>query len=204
MGPAWHGHELWAQPTQPRCRHDASPDGGRWPKALAQAAGDQKTLAALDAVGPPPWQNPRAFGIVRRASRGYEAKHTTPPPKHWWQPAALYATPHALEHTELGEDYSWLQFVGLKDNGIFSHVDLTKLGADFALPVYLVQGEQDLLTPADVTKPFFDSITAPDKALVLVPLAGHDPNEAMLAAQYQLLKERVVPRAKVSVMAAAP
>ncbi|WP_209393588.1 alpha/beta fold hydrolase [Rhodoferax sp. AJA081-3] len=163
-------------------------------KSLAQAAGDQKTLAALDAVGPPPWQNPRAFGVVRRAGRAYEGKVSTPAPKHWWQPAALYATPQALEHTEQGEDYSWLQFVGFKNNGIFLHVDLPKLGTDFAVPVYLVQGEQDLLTPVDVTRPFFDSITAPDKALVLVPLAGHDPNEAMVAAQYQLLKERVVLR----------
>jgi len=163
-------------------------------KVLAQSAGDQKTLAALEAVGPPPWQNPRAFGVVRRASRGYEAKATTPPPKHWWQPAASYATPQALEITEQGEDYSWLQFVGFKNNGIFSQVDLPKLGADFAVPVYLVQGEQDLLTPIDVTRPYFDSITAPDKTMVLVPLAGHDPNEAMVAAQYQLLKERVVLR----------
>lgn len=163
-------------------------------KALAHSAGDQKTLAALDAVGPPPWQNPRAFGVVRRASRGYEAKATTPPPKHWWQPAAPYATPQALEFTEQGEDHSWLQFVGFKNNGIFSQVDLPKLGVDFAVPVYLVQGEQDLLTPIVVTRPYFDSITAPDKAMVLVPMAGHDPNEAMVAAQYQLLKERVVLR----------
>lgn len=163
-------------------------------QALAQAAGDQKVLAALDAVGPPPWQNPRAFGVVRRASRAYEAKRTTPPPKHWWQPAALYATPQALEHTEQGEDYSWLQFVGFKNNGIFSHVDLPKLGSNFAVPIYLVQGEQDLLTSVDVTRPFFDSITAPDKALVLVPMAGHDPNEATVAAQHQLLQERVVLR----------
>jgi pimeloyl-ACP methyl ester carboxylesterase len=166
-------------------------------KSLAQAAADQKTLADLEAVGPPPWQNPRAFGVVRRASRGYEGKVTTPAPKHWWQPAAFYATPQALEHNELGEEYSWLQFVGFKNNGIFSHVDLPKLGTDFAVPVYIVQGEQDLLTPVDVTRPFFDSITAPDKAMVLVPLAGHDPNEATVAAQYQVLKEHVVPRTKV-------
>lgn len=160
-------------------------------KTLAQAAGDQKTLAALEAVGTPPWQNPRAFGIVRRASRAMEAKATAAAPKHWWQPAAPYATPQALEHMEQGEDYSWLQFVGLKNNGIFSQVDLPKLGADFAVPVYLVQGEQDLLTPLEVTQPYFDSITAPAKALVRVPRAGHDPNEPMLAAQYQVLKERV-------------
>lgn len=53
-----------------------------------------------------------------------------------------------------------------------------------------------MLTPLSVTQPYFDSIEAPAKALVLVPLAGHDPNEALLAAQMQVLKERVLPGLK--------
>lgn len=160
----------------------------------AQAAGDEKTAAALTVLGTPPWLIPRAFGVVRRASRPLEAAHTTAPPAHWWRPAAAYATAQALADMEQGEDYSWLQFVGLKNNGMAATIDLPQLGTRFELPMYLLQGTEDLLTPLEVTRPYFDSLQAPDKALLLVPLAGHDPNEPMLAAQMQVLKERVLPR----------
>ena len=164
--------------------------------ARLRAAGDEKTAATLAALGAPPWLNPRAFGIVRRASRPLEAAHTTAPPAHWWQPAPAYATAQALADVEQGEEYSWLQFVGLKNDGMAATMDLPKLGTRFALPVYLVQGTEDLLTPPDVIQLYFDSLQAPDKAMVLVPMAGHDPNEAMLSAQWQVLTKRVLPRLK--------
>ena len=161
--------------------------------ARTQVAGDEKTAATLTALGAPPWRNPRAFGVVRRASRPLEAARTTAPPAHWWRPAPAYATAQALADTEQGEDYSWLQFVGLKNDGMAATIDLPALGTHFAMPVYLLQGTEDLLTPPEVTRPYFDSLQAPYKALVLVPLAGHDPNPPMLAAQWQVLKERVLP-----------
>lgn len=162
--------------------------------ALTQVADDHKTVAALQAIGPPPRTDPRAFGVLRRAIRTYEAKTTTPPPAAWWVPAAQYATPVALADAEEGEDYSFQYFMGLKCDGMLSQVDLPRLGLRFGMPVYLVQGQEDLLTPISVTRPYFDSLQAPDKAMVVVPKAGHGPNEAVLATQYRLLKERVLPR----------
>jgi len=164
--------------------------------ALARAADDKKTVVALEAIGPPPRTDPRAFGVLRRAIRAYEGKATTPAPRAWWQAEAQYTTPAALEANEQGEDYSFLQFVGLKGDGMFSKVDLPALGLRFDLPVYLVQGQEDLLTPLSVTHTYFDSLQAPDKAMVVVAQVGHDPNEPMLAAQYKILVERVVPRTR--------
>jgi hypothetical protein len=57
--------------------------------------------------------------------------------------------------------------------------------------VHILQGAQDLLTVPESTKPDFDGIQAPRKSYVLVPRAGHDPNPAMLAAQFKLLKDKV-------------
>ena len=59
-----------------------------------------------------------------------------------------------------------------------------------------MQGQEDLLTPLSVTQIYFDSLQAPDKILVVVPKAGHDPNEALLAAQYQVLMEQVTPKTR--------
>lgn len=163
---------------------------------IAEKALDQKTVAALQAIGPPPRTNPRAFGVLRRAIRAYEAKVTTPAPASWWAPAPQYATDVALADAQAGEEYSFVQFVGLNGDGMLSHVDLPGLGLRFEIPVYLVQGKEDLLTPLTVTQPYFDNLQAPDKAMVVVPQAGHGPNEAILAAEYRLLMERVRPVAK--------
>jgi pimeloyl-ACP methyl ester carboxylesterase len=159
--------------------------------ALARAAGDQDAVGKLEALGAPPWTNPRNPGILRRVMRKYEAMRTEPAPKAWWTPAPEYATPKAEADYTAGEDYSWLQFVGLKGDGIASTIDLVKLGPKFDVPVYMVQGEQDLLTMPEPSKRYFDFIQAPRKAFVLVPRTGHDPNQPMLDAQYKLLKERI-------------
>lgn len=156
--------------------------------ALATAANDRETLAMLEALGPLPWRNPRAFGQLRRATRRYEAKSTTPAPPHWWQPAPAYATPAELAAAEAGEEHSYLQFVGWKGDGLLSRIDLPALGPDFAMPVHLVQGEEDLVTTADVARRWFDSIKAPHKSFDLLPATGHDPNPAMIEAEYRALQ----------------
>jgi len=48
-----------------------------------------------------------------------------------------------------------------------------------------------LLTEPQVTRRWFESISAPDKSLVEVPRAGHDPNVPLIDAQKQVLAERL-------------
>jgi pimeloyl-ACP methyl ester carboxylesterase len=157
----------------------------------ARAAGDKESVDKLERIGPPPWTEPRNPGILRRVMRKYEAMSTEPAPKAWWQPAGVYATPEYEAAYTAGEDYSWLQYVGLHGDGIASKLDLYKLGPKFDMPVYMVQGAQDLLTMPTPSKRYFDSIQAPRKEFVLVDRAGHDPNPPILAAQYRLLKDKV-------------
>ena len=52
--------------------------------ALARASGDRATVTTLDALGSPPWKDPRSYGIFRRATRVYEAKTTDAAPASWW------------------------------------------------------------------------------------------------------------------------
>ena len=159
--------------------------------AITRKANDTESLNKLEALGIPPWTDPHNFGIMRRVIRKYENLVVEPAPKAWWTLAPEYATPEALANYEGGEDYSYLQFVGLKGDGMFSHVDLPKLGPSFKVPFYLLQGEEDLLTTPDVAKRYFDSITAPQKEFILLPRVGHDPNPTLVAAQFKLLKEHV-------------
>ncbi len=159
--------------------------------AKVRAAGDAKAIAALEGIGAPPWTNPRAMGIMRRISRPYEAKTAVPAPSAWLALAPAYATPQAQADYEQGEDYSWLQFVGIKGNGMLSTIDLAKLGMEFKLPVFLVQGEDDLVTVPEVAKRYFDAISAPRKEFFLLPRTGHDPNPPMIEAQWRIVTTRL-------------
>ena len=155
--------------------------------ARVDAAGDTATAAALRALGPPPHQDPRAFGVLRRAIRKLEAQTCTPAPRHWWQPEAPYQEARAQAALEAGEDYSFLQFVGLAGDGMLSTLDLHRLGRVYRLPLHFIQGEQDLLTTPDVTEAWVNTLSAPEKTLTRVPRAGHDPNPELLQAQWQRL-----------------
>jgi pimeloyl-ACP methyl ester carboxylesterase len=160
---------------------------------LTRAANDSSSLAVLEGVGAPPWTDPRSFGKVRRVVRHYESKVTTPSPEYWWKPSAKYATPKALADYEAGEEFSFLAFVGLKGDGMFSTVDLPSLGAEFSIPMFFVHGAHDLLFTPEVAQRYFDSLEAPQKAFVLVENAGHDTNQEMIDAEYKVLVERIMP-----------
>jgi pimeloyl-ACP methyl ester carboxylesterase len=159
----------------------------------ARAADDAASVAKLQDLGAPPWKDPRSFGAMRRIDRKYEALNSEAAPRAWWTPAPLYATAQAQADYTAGEDYSYLQFVGLHGDGMYATVDLPALGTDFQVPIFLLQGEEDLLTSPAISKPYFDSLSAPEKKFVLLPRTGHDPNQIMVDAQYRLLTEQILP-----------
>lgn len=162
---------------------------------LAQQSGDAETVQALTTIGPPPWTNPRAFGILRRAGRKFEAGRIEAAPKAWWAPLPGYDTPQYEADYEAGEDFSFVQFVGMAGDGMGPQLDLRRLGTRFAMPVYLLQGEQDSVTTLDVSKAYFDSLSAPQKEFFPLQRTGHDPNPIMVDAQFDVLKTRVRPTA---------
>lgn len=156
--------------------------------ARARVAGDGEAVARIEALGPLPWTDPRAPGIFRRVIRKYEGLRTEPVPAAWKGTPPEYATPAYAAAYEAGEDYSWLQFVGMKGDGIAARIDLAALGPTFKVPVLMLQGEEDLLTMPGPSRRYFDAIEAPRKAFVTVPRAGHDPNPPMVAAQLAQLE----------------
>jgi pimeloyl-ACP methyl ester carboxylesterase len=160
---------------------------------LTRAASDKEAVASLEALGAPPWENPRAFGIVRRITRRYEAKTTQPAPDTWWNSPSPYDTAAYKTAYSAGEDYSYMQFVGMKGDGMLSRIDLPSLGTTFPMPVFIIQGKEDLLTMPSVTKAYFDRIKAPTKKYILLDKVGHDPNPLMVDAQFRVLKTQIEP-----------
>ena len=155
---------------------------------LAKSAGDADSVGKLEKLGPPPWTDPRAFGVLRRVTRRYEALRSDPPPKGWFAFGPGYDTPAYEAAYEAGEDYSFLNFVGLAGDGMGPRIDLRKLGVRFAMPVYMLQGDEDLVTPPDISRAYFDELVAPQKEFLPLNRTGHDPNRTMIDAQYRVLQ----------------
>jgi hypothetical protein len=76
--------------------------GTRW---RWRAAGDADAMCKLVEIGTPPWTDPRAFGVLRRVTRKYEAKTTEPAPHSWFSFGAGYDTPDYVAMYEADEDY---------------------------------------------------------------------------------------------------
>lgn len=154
--------------------------------ALATAAKDEQALAALTALGRPPWHAGRDFGAFGRIVRKFEEKSVTLPPAAW-AITPDYAGKEDQANDDAGEDFSFGAFIGAKGDGELPNADLTSLGAKFDVPIYVVDGAEDLVAPPDLTREWFDKLSCPAKKFVLVPKAGHGPNAAIIDAMYAVL-----------------
>jgi pimeloyl-ACP methyl ester carboxylesterase len=83
----------------------------------------------------------------------------------------------------------------LKLSGPMEQVDLPALGTDFAIPIFILQGQEDLTAQPELAKAYFDSIKAPRKQFYLVPGTGHEPSATELDMTLKVLVEQVRPLA---------
>lgn len=157
----------------------------------ARSKNDTAAITTLEELGPPPWRNPRNFGKLRRIVYAYEREKTSEDFK--LVAGADYQSEAYQAAYTAGEDFSFLKFVGLQGDGFLADIDLPSHATHFEIPIFILQGAEDLLTTPDVTQSYFDTISAPEKQLILVDQAGHDPNIAMIERQLKVMKNQVVP-----------
>ena len=67
-------------------------------------------------------------------------------------------------------------------------INLLNDGTVFKIPVYLLQGEEDILTPVEITKDYFDKISAPKKEFFLLPKTAHGFNLSVIETQYRIMR----------------
>lgn len=66
--------------------------------------------------------------------------------------------------------------------------DLKKIGLQFEVPVFIFQGDKDILTPTELAEAYYEEIEAPYKEFVLIKNAGH---LACFARADQFLEELI-------------
>lgn len=133
--------------------------------AMARSANDQAAVKDLTAIGPPPWSSFQTSMIFFRWVGVYEFKHATPMNMIV---SPEYASTQEREAWGAAMSFSVEHFFRSDFSGPLTKFDAMALGTDFKVPIFIVQGENDLRAPPDLARHWLDGIDAPRKAFFLV------------------------------------
>jgi len=141
--------------------------------ARARQRDDAAAIAELEALGAPPYAGLEEIATQRKWATQYEAGMSL---------EAAFVLPQLFApRTQLADIYDLAtataaagqHFVGADMKGPMTEVDVRNLGTDFALPVFVIQGTADDFTPAELSRAWLGSLTAPQKEFVPIDNAGH-------------------------------
>jgi pimeloyl-ACP methyl ester carboxylesterase len=163
--------------------------------AKARMRGDSAAIAELEALGAPPYDELLDVTTQRKWATLYEVGQ---PLERAFVLPQLFAP-----RTTLADIYdlagataaSGEHFVGATMAGPLTQVDLRRLGADFAVPMFLVQGTADDFTPSELSRAWLSSISAPHKEFVPIAGSGHFALTERSDDFLRVLRERVRPLA---------
>jgi pimeloyl-ACP methyl ester carboxylesterase len=163
-------------------------------RVLAMARADRQSAGSHGADGN--WPSPVAFSCqvacVSEMGKKLPSEAVTTPPN----PATIspeYASPEDKAQYAEADDFSFMHFWGETLSGPLTKVDLPALGTTFAIPFFIIQGQEDLTAAPELAKAYFDSIKAAEKQFYLVPGTGHEDSATSLALTLKVLIEQVRP-----------
>jgi pimeloyl-ACP methyl ester carboxylesterase len=158
---------------------------------MAKKASDSISLETLKRIGEPPYDSAKTTGKLLRVIKQYERKNPVAPPDSLWKIEPSYDNAKDEQNRADGDDYSFINYAGEKRfgmNPMMATVNLLNNGANFKIPVFLIQGELDILTSKGITRNYFDRIHAPNKEYILLPKTAHGFNLSVMDATYKILK----------------
>ena len=158
---------------------------------IAQKKKDHEALETLNALGKPPYERAKKVGQLLRIVKKYERANSTPAPDAWFELSARYDNPKDNQNRSDGDDYSFVHYAGDNVLGVPSMragIDFMKNRLEFKIPVYFIQGKEDLLTPKALTKKYFKKLKAPDKKYILLRKTAHGFNLSVLETQLKICK----------------
>jgi pimeloyl-ACP methyl ester carboxylesterase len=158
---------------------------------IAKVKNDKAALETLNSIGKPPYDRARSTGQLFRIVKKYETENSIAAPDSWFVVSVKYDNTKDNQDRSDGDDYSFVNFVGDKILGVqpmSKSIDIMKDNLIFKIPIYLIQGDEDLLTPKEVTKKYFNNIKAPKKEYFLLPKTAHGFNLSVLEMQYKIFK----------------
>jgi pimeloyl-ACP methyl ester carboxylesterase len=138
-----------------------------------RASGDTKAVAELQSAGPPPYAVMKSLTTQRIWAQALEHADSYTAEE---QAASLYAPDYSvldLFRAIQSIRFTLNTFIGPTMSGSAMKVDLTALGFDFAIPMFIIDGPDDYITSPELAKAYVDRISAPRKEFVTLPAGGH-------------------------------
>lgn len=158
----------------------------------ALGAADTVSLQALENIGSPPYSSARSTGQLLRIIKKYEQRKAVAAPGAWWVVSAGYDNENDARHRADGDDYSFVNYAGDERLGVasmMSSINLMEDSSNFEIPVYFIQGAEDILTPKAMTEDYFNKLTAPKKEFIVLPDAAHGHNRSVVDMQYEIVSK---------------
>ena len=154
----------------------------------ASREGNSRAVEELKAVGPPPYKDGKGFAIQRKWSNLFEGADVFLASAVGFALLAPGYSPGDINDWFDGQNVSAEHLVPE-----ISALDAKRLGGEFSVPVFVIQGAEDFTTPTSLAKTYLNSLRAPRKAFATIDGAGHF---AVFTKQDVFLKElraRVLP-----------
>jgi len=135
----------------------------------ARAAGEERALAELSKIGPPPFKSGADYQVQRKWANAFEGADQF-----------LYGTSLGMRLTAPG--YSVADVKELEEGQGLSAERLVpqvrtmgpkELGLELAMPVYFIHGAEDFTTPVELAREYLEAIRAPKKEFVTIEGGGH-------------------------------
>jgi pimeloyl-ACP methyl ester carboxylesterase len=147
-------------------------------------AANRKAIQELEELGPPPYKTLKQWWAKQQWITATDP--IAPNFERRLLPLALFAPNYSLK--DIRDVGAGMQYTtaGLLPE-IMSY-DIRQKGTAFETPVFMFEGEQDVLDPTELTVEYFGLIEAPHKELLLLEGAGHN---AIITGPDQFLKELV-------------
>jgi pimeloyl-ACP methyl ester carboxylesterase len=167
----------------------------------ARAAGDASAVKTLTDLGPPPYKSLDNVMTERSLSQRYD---TDAERGIFWTlaPVALTAPNYTLS-----DIYSYEMSQGFSAKALLGEImayDARKLGTDFQVPMFVLNGDHDSITPMVLSKAWFDTLKAPQKEYVVLPGGGHDALLTEPGAFHDAMLNHVWPVAHAADMVIVP
>lgn len=162
----------------------------------SQKTKDEVSLTILQQIGKPPYDTARNAGRFMRIVKKYQQKNGIPAPESWFVLSSAYNNQKDSLHRSEGDDYSFVNYVGdkrLAVSSISSTINLLEDGLNFQIPVYFIQGKEDIQTPVAIIKDYFNRVKAPSKKFFLLPKTEHGFNQLVVDAHFDIMKTYIIP-----------
>ena len=134
----------------------------------ARAVGDQRAIAELTHVGPPPYQSGEGFGVQRKWANYFEGADQFLFGTIGLTLVAPGGSVQDINDSADGQTLSSERIVPQTKS-----MGPADLGLEFSIPIFFFEGEEDFTTPTSLARQYLESIKAPRKVFVLIKGGGH-------------------------------